>query len=177
MYEYYERLKTYAIYIYVLYKKLARLELEYKTKTKEYEDTIELINKLKKQGRIKSSQRKLIDFNTEKYKKRMEKEFRKFQREQEKLDLAVQQKMNKLEDLNEKQSKIDRLNQKIVSLEEKKKTVSDFGKARIDGKKSKLEARRERIEKAKKRLEEKIGRIDLSQQYQTSFNDNFAYSI
>ena len=48
MYEYYERLKTYAIYIYVLYKKLARLELEYKTKTKEYEDTIELINKLKK---------------------------------------------------------------------------------------------------------------------------------
>lgn len=131
----------------------------------------------KKQGRIKSSQRKLIDFSTEKYKKRMEKEFRKFQREQEKLDLAVQQKMNKLEDLNEKQSKIDRLNQKIVSLEEKKKTVSDFAKARIDGKKSKLEARRERIEKAKKRLEEKIGRIDLSQQYQTSFNDNFAYSI
>ena len=48
MYKYYERLKTYAIYIYVLYKKLARLELEYKTKTKEYEDTIELINKLKK---------------------------------------------------------------------------------------------------------------------------------
>ena len=49
MYEYYEKLKLYAIYIYALYKKLARLEYEYKLNTKEYEDTIILINKLKKQ--------------------------------------------------------------------------------------------------------------------------------
>ena len=48
MYEYYAKLKTYATYIYVLYKKLARLEFENKTNSKEYEDTIILINKLKK---------------------------------------------------------------------------------------------------------------------------------
>ncbi len=48
MYEYYEKLKSYALYIFVLYKKLARLEFEYKEETKEYEDTIKLINKLKK---------------------------------------------------------------------------------------------------------------------------------
>jgi hypothetical protein len=47
MYEYYAKLKTYATYIYVLYKKLARLEFENKTNSKEYEDTIILINKLK----------------------------------------------------------------------------------------------------------------------------------
>jgi hypothetical protein len=48
MYEYYEKLKSYALCIFVLYKKLARLEFEYKEETKEYEDTIKLINKLKK---------------------------------------------------------------------------------------------------------------------------------
>ena len=48
MYEYYGKLKTYALYIFVLYKKLARLEYEYKENTKEYEDTIKLINRLKK---------------------------------------------------------------------------------------------------------------------------------
>lgn len=47
MYEYYEKLKTHALYIYVLYKKLARLEFEHKLNTKEYEDTLNLINKLK----------------------------------------------------------------------------------------------------------------------------------
>ena len=47
MYEYYEKIKTYALYIYILYKKLARLEFEHKLNTKEYEDTLNLINKLK----------------------------------------------------------------------------------------------------------------------------------
>lgn len=131
----------------------------------------------KKQGKIKSNQRKIINANTEKYKKRMEREIAKFEREQAKIDLATQQKLNQVENLNAKKDQLARLQQKIVSLDEKRKQAGTFGKSRIDSQKKKVESRMERIAAAKKRLEAKIGKIDLSQQYQRSFNDNLAFAM
>lgn len=45
--KHYATIKLYSTMIYCLYKKLSRLELEGKTNTKEFEDTIDLINKIK----------------------------------------------------------------------------------------------------------------------------------
>lgn len=131
----------------------------------------------KKQGKIKSNQRKIINANTERYKKRMEREMAKFEREQGKIDLATQQKLNQVENLNAKKDQLARLQQKMVSLEEKRKQAGTFGKARIDSQKKKLEGRMERIAAAKKRLETKIGKINLSQQYQRSYNENVAFAM
>ena len=131
----------------------------------------------KKQGKIKSNQRKIINANTERYKKRMEREIAKFEREQAKIDLATQQKLNQVENLNAKKDQLARLQQKMVSLDEKRKQAGTFGKTRIDSQKKRVESRMERIAAAKKRLETKIGKIDLSQQYQKSFNDNLAFAM
>lgn len=131
----------------------------------------------KKQGKIKSNQRKIINANTERYKKRMEREIAKFEREQAKIDLATQQKLNQVENLNAKKDQLARLQQKMVSLDEKRKLAGTFGKTRIDSQKKRVESRMERIAAAKKRLETKIGKIDLSQQYQKSFNDNLAFAM
>ena len=131
----------------------------------------------KKQGKIKSNQRKIINANTERYKKRMEREIAKFEREQAKIDLATQQKLNQVENLNTKKDQLARLQQKMVSLDEKRKQAGTFGKTRIDAQKKRVESRMERIAAAKKRLETKIGKIDLSQQYQKSFNDNLAFAM
>lgn len=131
----------------------------------------------KKQGKIKSNQRKIINANTERYKKRMEREIAKFEREQAKIDLATQQKLNQVENLNAKKDQLARLQQKMVSLDEKRKQAGTFGKTRIDSQKKRVESRMERIAAAKKRLETKIGKIDLSQQYQKSFNNNLAFAM
>lgn len=131
----------------------------------------------KKQGKIKSNQRKIINANTERYKKRMEREIAKFEREQAKIDLATQQKLNQVENLNTKKDQLARLQQKMVSLDEKRKQAGTFDKTRIDAQKKRVESRMERIAAAKKRLETKIGKIDLSQQYQKSFNDNLAFAM
>lgn len=131
----------------------------------------------KKQGKIKSNQRKIINASTERYKKRMEREIAKFEREQAKIDLATQQKLNQVENLNAKKDQLARLQQKMVSLDEKRKQAGTFGKTRIDSQKKRVESRMERIAAAKKRLETKIGKIDLSQQYQKSFNDNLAFAM
>lgn len=131
----------------------------------------------KKQGKIKSNQRKIINANTERYKKRMEREIAKFEREQAKIDLATQQKLNQVENLNAKKDQLARLQQKMVSLDEKRKQAGTFGKTRIDSQKKRVESRMERIAAAKKRLETKIGKIDLSQQYQKSFNDKLAFAM
>lgn len=131
----------------------------------------------KKQGKIKSNQRKIINANTERYKKRMEREIAKFEREQAKIDLATQQKLNQVENLNAKKDQLARLQQKMVSLDEKRKQAGTFGKTRIDSQKKRVESRMERIAAAKKRLETKIGKIDLTQQYQKSFNDNLAFAM
>lgn len=131
----------------------------------------------KKQGKIKSNQRKIINANTERYKKRMEREIAKFERDQAKIDLATQQKLNQVENLNAKKEQLARLQQKMVSLDEKRKQAGTFGKTRIDSQKKRVESRMERIAAAKKRLETKIGKIDLSQQYQKSFNDNLAFAM
>ena len=131
----------------------------------------------KKQGKIKSNQRKIINANTERYKKRMEREIAKFEREQAKIDLATQQKLNQVENLNAKKDQLARLQQKMVSLDEKRTQAGTFGKTRIDSQKKRVESRMERIAAAKKRLETKIGKIDLSQQYQKSFNDKLAFAM
>ena len=131
----------------------------------------------KKQGKIKSNQRKIINSNTEKYKKRMEREFEKFQRQQEKIDLATQMKLNKVDNLNAKEEKLENISKKFTSLEEKRKQAGLLGKMKIDAQKATLKNRQERIKAAKKRLETKIGKIDLSRQYQTSYNKNFAYAM
>ena len=131
----------------------------------------------KKQGKIKSNQRKIINSNTEKYKKRMEREFEKFQRQQEKIDLATQMKLNKVDNLNAKEEKLENISKKFTSLEEKRKQAGLLGKMKIDAQKATLKNKQERIKAAKKRLETKIGKIDLSKQYQTSYNKNFAYAM
>lgn len=46
--EHYNQLKTYSIFIYSLYQKLARLEYEHKVDGFEYEKTIDLISRIKK---------------------------------------------------------------------------------------------------------------------------------
>ena len=48
MYEYYQKLKSYSMCIYALYRKLAKLEIEYRQDSEEYSKTIELINQIKK---------------------------------------------------------------------------------------------------------------------------------
>ena len=130
-----------------------------------------------KQGRIKASQRRIININTEMYRRRMEREFEKFEREQGKIDYATQQKLNQVENLNAKKEEIASINRKLTSLEEKRREAGLIGRLRIDGQKEKLDGRRKRVQAAVKRLETKIGKIDLSQQYQTSFNDNFAFAM
>lgn len=130
-----------------------------------------------KQGKIKASQRRIINISTEMYKKRMQKEFEKFEREQGRLDYATQQKLNQVENLNAKKEEIESISRKITSLEEKRSEVGALGRMRIDGQKDRLDNRRKRVQAAVKRLETKIGKIDLSQQYQTSFNDNFAFAM
>ena len=107
----------------------------------------------------------------------MEREFEKFEREQGKIDYATQQKLNQVENLNAKKEEIASINRKLTSLEEKRLEAGLIGRLRIDGQKEKLDGRRKRVQAAVKRLETKIGKIDLSQQYQTSFNDNFAFAM
>jgi hypothetical protein len=104
-------------------------------------------------------------------------EIAKFEREQAKIDLATQQKLSQVENLNAKKEEMDQISKKITSLEEKRREAGFIGKMRIDGQKDRLSDRKKRVQAAVKRLETKIGKIDLSQQYQTSFNDNLAFAM
>lgn len=131
----------------------------------------------KKQGKIQSSQKRIINANTARYVKKMEKQFKKYMKEQEKINLAVQEKHNKLEDLNAKQSKLDKLNKKLVDLEEKKKEASKLQQSRLENKQKRVESRRDRVEKTVKRLQEKVGKVDLSKQYQSTFEESYAFAI
>lgn len=131
----------------------------------------------KKQGKIQASQKRVINKNTAKYVSKMEKQFRKYMKQQEKMNLSVQAKHNKIDDLNAKQSKLDKLNKKIVSLEEKRKETNQIMQAINASKKSMLESRRDRVEKTVKRLQEKVGKVDLSKQYQSTFEESYAFAI
>lgn len=136
------------------------------------------INKLKtKQGRIKSSQKRIVDIYTSKYVKKMEREFNKFVREQERISVDFQRKQNQLVDLNEKQKKMERLSRKMVSNEEKRAKANKIGQVSLDGQNKVLESRQKMLQSRIDSLKGKVGSVELSKQYSTTFTREYAYAL
>ena len=136
------------------------------------------INKLKtKQGRIKSSQKRIVDIYTSKYVKKMEREFNKFVREQERISVDFQRKQNQLVDLNEKQKKMERLSRKMVSNEEKRAKANKISQVSLDGQNKVLESRQKMLQSRIDSLKGKVGSVELSKQYSTTFTREYAYAL
>lgn len=136
------------------------------------------INRLKtKQGRIKTSQKKIVDIYTSKYVKKMEKEFDKFVKEQEKLSIEYQKKQSQLVDLNEKQKKMDRLSRKMVDIQEKRKNANRVVQVGLDSQTMGLESRKKLLQARIDSLQGKVGSVDLSKQYSTTFNREYAFAL
>ncbi len=139
---------------------------------------ISRINKLKtKQGRIKSSQKRIVDIYTNKYVKKMEREFNKFVREQERISVDFQRKQNQLVDLNEKQKKMERLSRKMVSNEEKRAKANKISQVSLDGQNKVLESRQKMLQSRIDSLKGKVGSVELSKQYSTTFTREYAYAL
>lgn len=136
------------------------------------------INKLKaKQGRIKTSQKRIVDIYTSKYVKKMEREFDKFIKEQEKISIDFQRKQSQLVDLNERQKRMDKLNRKMISIEEKRKNANKIVQVGLDTRMKGLESKQKRLQSRIDSLKGKVGSVDLSKQYSTTFNREYAYAL
>lgn len=136
------------------------------------------INRLKnKQGMIKSNQKKIVDLYTNEYVKRMERQFDKFLQEQERIQLDVSKKENSLVDLNERQAKLERISRKLVSIENKRKNANQVTQVMLDTEKKIYDSKHEKLRAKVEALQAKVGSVDLSKQYSTTFQREFGYAL
>ena len=130
-----------------------------------------------KQGKIKTSQKKLVDKYTEKYVKKMERDFELFLREQESISLSIQDKESRLMDLNQVMRKSERIQRKLSSLREKKNETGILGKPFINASEKIMETREALVANRLASLQKKIGSVDLSKQYQATFDREYAFAM
>ena len=128
------------------------------------------IEKLKtKQGKIQTSQKKVIDTYTSKYVQLMEKEFDKFIKEQEQAQIDIQKKNERLLDLNEKQKIADKISKKMVKTSEKKKQSNKFVQIGLNAQSKVMGTHQKLLQDRIHDLQNKVGTVDLSQQHSASF--------
>jgi hypothetical protein len=129
----------------------------------------------KKQGRIHNAQKKIIGVNVELYRKKMEKQFKKYVKEQEKLAYAISKKKNLISKIEDKERRLALLDLKI----KKANTVqmTKVGKTIEDAKVVKYKKDQKALEKRIQELKEKAGKVNLAEQYQASLDTKISYAL
>ena len=129
----------------------------------------------KKQGRIHNAQKKIIGVNVELYRKKMEKQFKKYVKEQEKLAYAISKKKNLISKIENKERRLALLDLKI----KKANTVqmTKVGKTIEDAKVVKYKKDQKALEKRIQDLKDKAGKVNLAEQYQVSLDTKISYAL
>lgn len=131
----------------------------------------------KKQGRMQSSQKMIVYLNSELYIHKMQREFKKYAREQEKLAYAISTKESKIKEIKDKERKLQNLSLKIKDVQVVKEQKQGVAKT-YNAKKEKLMKNKEdRLQRSIKRLQNKSGNVNLAEQYQTTLDNKISYAL
>lgn len=131
----------------------------------------------KKQGKMMNRQNKIISANTALYRARMEREFNKYSKRQDSLAHSIETKNYQLERQHFKQRKLDELNLKIKRINKQQKTAIGLDSAELRVEEVKSKVRKKMLEESIKRLQDKTGNVNISQQYQSTFNEEISYAL
>lgn len=129
----------------------------------------------KKQGRIQSAQKKIIGVNVELYRRKMERQFKKYVKEQEKLAYAISKKKNLVSKIESKEKRLALLNLKIKNANTIQMTK--VGKTIEGAKVEKYKREQKALEERLKNLRSKAGKVNLAEQYQTSLDAEISYAL
>lgn len=129
----------------------------------------------KKQGRIQSAQKKIIGVNVELYRRKMERQFKKYVKEQEKLAYAISKKKNLVSKIESKEKRLALLNLKIKNANSVQMT--NVGKTIEGAKVEKYKREQKALEERLKNLRNKAGSVNLAEQYQTSLDAEISYAL
>lgn len=129
----------------------------------------------KKQGRIQSAQKKIIGVNVGLYRRKMERQFKKYVKEQEKLAYAISKKKNLVSEIESKEKRLALLNLKIKDASTIQMTK--VGKTIEGAKVEKYKREQKALEERLKNLRSKAGSVNLAEQYQTSFDAEISYAL
>ncbi len=129
----------------------------------------------KKQGRIQSAQKKIIGVNVELYRRKMERQFKKYVKEQEKLAYAISKKKNLVSKIESKEKRLALLNLKIKNANTIQMTK--VGKTIEGSKVEKYKREQKALEERLKNLRSKAGKVNLAEQYQTSLDAEISYAL
>ena len=129
----------------------------------------------KKQGRIQSAQKKIIGVNVELYRRKMERQFKKYVKEQEKLAYAISKKKNLVSKIESKEKRLALLNLKIKNANSVQMTK--VGKTIEGAKVEKYKREQKALEERLKNLRSKAGSVNLAEQFQTSLDAEIAYAL
>ena len=129
----------------------------------------------KKQGRIQSAQKKVIGVNVGLYRRKMERQFKKYVKEQEKLAYAISKKKNLVSEIESKEKRLALLNLKIKDASTIQMTK--VGKTIEGAKVEKYKREQKALEERLKNLRSKAGSVNLAEQYQTSFDAEISYAL
>ena len=129
----------------------------------------------KKQGRIQLAQKKIIGVNVGLYRRKMERQFKKYVKEQEKLAYAISKKKNLVSEIESKEKRLALLNLKIKDASTIQMTK--VGKTIEGAKVEKYKREQKALEERLKNLRSKAGSVNLAEQYQTSFDAEISYAL
>ena len=125
---------------------------------------------------MQSSQKMIVYLNSELYIHKMQREFKKYAREQEKLAYAISTKESKIKEIKDKDRKLQNLKLKIRDAEAKERKQG-VAKAYNDKKVELMKNKEDRLDRSIKRLQEKSGNVNLAEQYQTTLDNKISYAI
>lgn len=126
----------------------------------------------KKQGRIKGRQTQIVKANTMLYKSKMEKEFQKYKSKQYSMERSLDKKASQLEKEKIKEQRLKNLRLKIKNAEAKK-SINNIERAELNVAK----AREKQLAESLERLKSKSGKVNIVEQYSSTFDNQVSYAM